>query len=233
MIDSQIYRIRIGLYAAKGSFRLPNKLGTADRTDSLDPATGYVSSSILDCIYLYFLYSIFILYFAVVSLSMLVDAGSQPPLQNLHFITANIITLYTKPPSNYIALYFATITCFVILRNSKHHNSHVLSYNLLKCIPNIYKKISKRHSAVFHKYKIDGPLLRFLISYLKDRKQQVVVGNEISSCVNVNSGVPQGSIIGPLLFVLFINDIGDGLSNETSLALYADDTKIWREMGRK
>ena len=64
MIDSQIYRIRIGLYAAKGSFRLPNKFGAVDRTDSLDPATGYVSSSILYCI-LYLLYSIFILYFTI------------------------------------------------------------------------------------------------------------------------------------------------------------------------
>ena len=77
MIDSQIYRIRIGLYAAKGSFRLPNKFAAVDRTDSLDSATGYVSSSILYCI-LYLLYSIFILYFAVVSLSIVLETSVHP-----------------------------------------------------------------------------------------------------------------------------------------------------------
>ena len=44
----------------------------------------------------------------------------------------------------------------------------------------------------------------------------------------VRSGVPQGSILGPLLFVLFINDITDCISSGTNIALYADDTKIWR-----
>ena len=45
---------------------------------------------------------------------------------------------------------------------------------------------------------------------------------------NVLSGVPQGSILGSLLFVLFINDIHECLSINTSISLYADDTKIWR-----
>ena len=52
----------------------------------------------------------------------------------------------------------------------------------------------------------------------------------MSDKLPVRSGVPQGSIMGPLLFVLFINDIFSCISGGTKIALYDDDTKIWREI---
>ena len=93
---------------------------------------------------------------------------------------------------------------------------------------------SVNHDLILQKlkssYNINGKLLQFITSYLSGRQQSVVVNGSISSMLPVLSGVPQGSIIGPSLFVLFINDITDGLSDGTNIMMYADDTKIWREV---
>ena len=79
-------------------------------------------------------------------------------------------------------------------------------------------------------YSIDGRLLKFLKNYLCDREQRVVLDGVKSPAKPVLSGVPQGSILGPILFVLFINDLHQGISTDTRIALYADDTKIWRSI---
>ena len=103
----------------------------------------------------------------------------------------------------------------------------------------IYFDFAKAFDSVSHdlilrklkvNYKVDGLMLRFIRSYLEGRQQQVVIGGISSSNLPVNSGVPQGSILGPLLFVLFINDMFSCISPGTNISLYADDTKIWREI---
>ena len=103
----------------------------------------------------------------------------------------------------------------------------------------IYFDFAKAFDSVSHdiilkklktEFKVNGLMLRFIKSYLQGRQQQVVIGGVKSSVLSVKSGVPQGSILGPLLFVIFINSMFKCISNGTHIALYADDTKIWREI---
>ena len=82
-------------------------------------------------------------------------------------------------------------------------------------------------STKIHKLKefgIDGDLYDWLSNYLTDRKQKVVIAGEESSTKPINAGVPQGSILGPLLFLIFINDIINELEN--SIFLFADDASL-------
>ena len=74
------------------------------------------------------------------------------------------------------------------------------------------------------KYGIKGDLLCWLKSYLCSRSQKVVLKDSLSKFGKLNAGVPQGSVLGPLLFLIYINDIADGFSGFGRL--FADDTSI-------
>jgi ribonuclease P/MRP protein subunit RPP40 len=78
---------------------------------------------------------------------------------------------------------------------------------------------------------IDGKIYRWIEEWLKGREQRVVINGKQSTWAQVSSGVPQGSILGPILFIIFINDIDEGLSNR--IFKFADDSKLMGKVGTK
>lgn len=101
----------------------------------------------------------------------------------------------------------------------------------------VYTDFSKAFDSVDHSILIDklnllgvgGIFLRWVSSFLTDRTQFVDFNGTLSRPIDVTSGVPQGSHIGPLLFLLFINDIAD-IFNHSRFLLYADDLKVFRRI---
>jgi len=73
-------------------------------------------------------------------------------------------------------------------------------------------------------YGISGKLLTWIESFLSNRRQRVVLSDTVSDWSAITSSVPQGSVFGPTLFILYINDLVDTIKNRS--ILYADDTKI-------
>ena len=87
------------------------------------------------------------------------------------------------------------------------------------------------HQRLLHKlryYGVTDSALAWIGSFLSGRSQQVVVDGAMSSQCPVLSGVPQGTVLGPLLFLLFINDIADDINS--TIRLFADDCLLYREI---
>ena len=98
----------------------------------------------------------------------------------------------------------------------------------------IYIDLSKAFDALNHEillyklnvYGVRGHALQWFTSYLSNRKQLVKVNDCNSDYVTINTGVPQGSILGPLLFLIYVNDLTRS-SQIASFILYADDTNLF------
>ena len=94
--------------------------------------------------------------------------------------------------------------------------------------------LSKAFNTINHKllikkldaYGICGVELSWFSDYLSGRKQRVVLGGELSDWTRLTKGVPQGSILGPMLFLVFVNNLSDVVEHCT-VNLYADDTIIY------
>ena len=132
-------------------------------------------------------------------------------------------------------------------KQSGYRPNHSTEQQLLYLVHNLYKSldegnsfsaiyldIAKYFDKIWHKgllYKcknnfgISGKLLEWLQSYLKDRKQSVKVNNTLSDPVYINAGCPQGSVLGPLLALIYLDDLSSRTQND--VLFFADDTSLY------
>ena len=116
------------------------------------------------------------------------------------------------------------------INDSFNENKHHLS---------IYLDFSKAFDTVCHEIllkKIEhmgfrGPILQWITSYLTNRKQFVTIGDASSPLLDISMGVPQGSTLGPLLFILYINDMSNSLSCLKTIH-FADDSTLHLTMNK-
>ena len=87
------------------------------------------------------------------------------------------------------------------------------------------------HKRLISKLKSHGmgnSIINWIEQWLTDRRQRVVVDGEVSTWKSVLSGVPQGSVIGPILLLVYINDLEEGITGK--ILKFADDTKLFRKV---
>ena len=100
-------------------------------------------------------------------------------------------------------------------------------------VRSVFLDMSKAFDKVWHegllfKLKqngIDGKLLALLSNYLSNRRQKVVLNGKSSGWAHIQSGVPQGSVLGPLLFLIYVNDLENGILSK--IKFFAGDTSLY------
>ena len=138
-----------------------------------------------------------------------------------------------------------------LMTRSQHGfiGSRSVSTNLLECLDDWTKNIdngldtdilyfdfskafdSVVHSKLIHKlrhqYQLNEFIVNWVQNFLNKRKQQVKVGRSLSEPAEVVSGVAQGTLLGPILFIMYTNDMTEVIQH-SSVSLYADDTKLYK-----
>ena len=100
----------------------------------------------------------------------------------------------------------------------------------------VFSDLSKAFDKVWHDgiifklkaYGVEGELLSLLKNYLENQEQRVVLNGQTSEWRKIMSGIPQGSVLGSLLFLIYINDLPDGINSLCKM--FADDTSLFSKV---
>jgi len=114
-------------------------------------------------------------------------------------------------------------------------NDWSIALNFRNSVDVVYIDFCKAFDSVVHSkllyklkaYGINGLLLQWITNFLNNRSQSVRVGSCVSDFSAVISGVPQGSVLGPILFLVYINDLVDLFGPDVTVKLYVDDAKVY------
>ena len=125
------------------------------------------------------------------------------------------------------------VSCILQLLSIADKINSSLDFNPTINVRGVFLDISKAFDKVWHEgllfklesYGIGGELLNLFKDYLHKRQQRVVLNGQSSSWEAIKSGVPQGSVLGPLLFLIYINHLSSGLSS--TCKIFADDTSLF------
>ena len=134
------------------------------------------------------------------------------------------------PPTKLSFIHYETRFYCVIDKFSEHRK---LEYTLLFTIT-LTKLLIERcieHDTLIHQYGVRGNNLNWIRGFLDGRTQTVVVDGDESTSVPVTSGVPQGSVLGPILFLAYINDLPDRVTSK--VRLFADDTALYLSLNKQ
>ena len=129
--------------------------------------------------------------------------------------------------------FFSGRSCLTnLLEYLEHITEQIDKHNPVDCIFLDFAKAFDKvpHERLLLKVKslgVDGKILGWIKDWLSNRKQSVVLNGSNSKWRPVLSGVPQGSVLGPLLFIIYVNDMDSAITSEISK--FADDTKVYRK----
>ena len=126
--------------------------------------------------------------------------------------------------------------CITQLLSIIHEIQTAFDENPVADVRGIFLDISKAFDKVWHEgllyklkaYGTEGQLLSLLTNYLENREQRVVLNGQTSEWRKIKSGVPQGSVLGPLLFLIYINDLPDGITSICKI--FADNTSLFTKV---
>ena len=124
-------------------------------------------------------------------------------------------------------------SCIVQLLSIIHEIQTAFDENTTVDVRGVFFDLSKAFDKVWHDgiifklkaYVVEGELLFLLKNYLENREQRVVLNGQTSQWTKIMSGIPQGSVLGPLLFLIYINDLPDGTNS--LYKILADDASLF------